>query len=299
LGPTRFFNTHPRIGHDFSAGDYHDLNKCNLFVPDICLRAGFRISIHPIDTTKWHYVDANSYCNNVHRPPNFTAEMADWERIPVKGRSEDREFTWSWKIENWLRRMLSENKDVREELNSALQEEGRCFILAGARARKFRNTPSDCSNVAHSFCKCKPPKAIGHIVIVKEVHDQPSVVPEQRRGEGLQSIRVSTWEARGGGAASRAPAPFQLGGNATDADAVTGFIRLHLFELQPGLDPDTVQGLRDLNIRSQNQNLFGTLDERARSQRLTRTTAGNPREDKRCCHDNWPDDDTFTEGPCT
>jgi len=287
LGSGRFYNTHSRDGRTFSNGNYTGANKCNLFISDICLRAGFRINLHPVDTNAWHYIDANSHCNLAHRAAGNT------DRVALQGRAEDATLTWGWKIENWMRAQAIAS--LQQDLNNALSQEGRCFILAGARARRFIRT--NCSGT-QGFCDCAASlrrNGIGHIVIVKEVLAQPTLAATV--GEGLQRIRVRTMEASGSGATSR-DAIFQVGGAGAAAAAPTGFIRLHLFELHPGGDPDTVQGLRNLNVHSANTNLLHTANESAAQQQLTHMPDGTPRTDHVCCHDQWPTNDSATQGPC-
>ena len=77
------------------------------------------------------------------------------------------------------------------------------------------------------------------------------------------------------------------------AAGATGFIRLHLIELHPGKDPDTVQGLRDLNVRNRGDiNLIGLVNERALPERITHTPAGvplpPPPNPGQCCQDQYP-----------
>ncbi|MGJ3245288.1 MAG: hypothetical protein ACFE0I_04345 [Elainellaceae cyanobacterium] len=289
LGSDRLFNSHSRDGRSYNRGDYAGGNKCNLFVDDICLRAGFRVGVHPVGANRWHYIDANSHTNLVHDQAGAT------DRVAIQGSNEDRNVTWAWKFENWLRGQPA--GDRQRLLNEAMTEEGRCFIVAGARARRFvpRTLPGNVRGVAVCGDSLRR-NGIGHIVIVKEVLAQPNLVAN--RGDGLQRIRVMTMEASGNGAVNR-DLDAQLGGAAGAAAGNNGFIRLHLFELHPGQDPDTLQGLRSLNIRNRNLNLLGTASERAANRRLDRNPDGTPRNDNQCCHDNHPPRDAApTQVPC-
>jgi hypothetical protein len=126
-------------------------------------------------------------------------------------------------------------------------------------------------------------KGIGHIVLVKEVLAEPQL--KAAVGEGFHRIHVQTLEASGAGAESRS-IDAQCGGAAGSAAGGTGFIRLHLFEVQPGGDPDTLQGLRKLNVRRSNDNLLHTADERAPRTRLTHNSDGTTRPAGRCCQDD-------------
>lgn len=277
LGAARFYNDHARGGRRFQAADYTKSNKCNLFTSEIALRAGFRAAIHPTGANGWHYIDANSHANLVHSANGAT------DRVAVMGRGEDAAVTWAWKIENWMRAQAI--VDVQAALNGLMTHEGRCLVLAGARARRFVN--QDCG-VSKGICNCSTalrPNGIGHIVLVREVLDQPTLTPAA--GEGLRRINIRTLEASGSGAGSRT-AVFQTGGAAGAAAGATGFIRLHLFELHPGGDPDTGVGLRNLNLRSENLNLLHTANEAAANRPLDLNPDGTPRNDNRCCHDRWP-----------
>ncbi len=227
LGTDRFFNDHARETRSFNDGNYTGSFKCNLFVCDVCLRAGFRAVIHPVLANRWHYASAGQYANKVH---NLTQQN---DRDALRGTIAGTATPWGWKIEAWVRAIAPEQRQA--SLNRAMWEEGRCLILAGGRA------------AGHS----------GHIVIVTEVHTQPDFLPIAQTGEGLNEIRISTKEARQAGAKGRPDEnstdgpgqPFGLAGTGGAADSTHNFIRLHLFELHPGEDPDTSRGLRNCNVQ--------------------------------------------------
>jgi hypothetical protein len=286
LGTNRFCNSHSRqdgaVTRTFNDGNYGGADKCNLFTSDICLRAGFCAIVHPVGANGWHFHDSNSHTNNIHRLAGADA------RIAATGSAADAARIWAWKIENALRAQAA--ADRQQFLNDAMQEEGRCFILSGARARRFLNHQvvpgvQGIANCATSLRR----NGVGHIVIVEEVRAQPQM--HATGGDGLQSIEVSTWEASGAGADSR-NFNARLGGAAGAAAGGTGFIRLHLFELQPGGDPDTVQGLRSLNVQNAHRNLLGNANEAASSRRMTHTPVGvalpAPPAPGTCCQDNHP-----------
>ena len=288
IGPNRFYNNHSRnvgrgVVRTFNNNNYAGFNKCNLFVADIAIRSGFCACVHPVGAANWHYMDANSYSNNIQR---VVAGAAG--RIGASGSGGDAARTWAWKVENSIRAQPA--ADRRQFLNDKMQQEGRCFILSGARARRFRNHTivpgvngiADCAIALRRI-------GIGHIVIVREVLAQPQLVAAV--GDGLQEINMDTWQASGAGAVNVNYRP-QLGGAAGAAAGAGGFIRLHLFELQPGGDPDTVQGLRSLNVQNVNRNMLGTAGEAAANNRITHTPAGVPLPAPpaagNCCHDNHP-----------
>jgi hypothetical protein len=231
LGMNRFYNDHSRLVNNnrlqFYDANYSGSPKCNLFVSDICIRAGFCALVQPggNQDNHWYFQRAGSYSRHIHlvdapvvpplRPPG---------RLAVTGAADDAVTTWAWKIENDIRAQTNRH----EFLNNLMEKEGRCLIVAGARA-----------------------SGSGHIVLVKEVTAEPSL--NETVGDGLQSIPLSIWHAGTTGGATNIPYTPHLGGTATNVAGSDGFIQLHLFEAQPGGDPDTVQGLRSLNVQNSHQ----------------------------------------------
>lgn len=274
LGPERFYNRHERQGRRFNAGEYHPFNKCNLFVSDICLRAGFRVGVHPVGTQRWHYVDANSYTNLAHAP-GVSAETAKQPRVPLTGAGPVGRAVWGWQVENWLADAPPETRMRR--IDDAITGEGRCLILAGGRKRLFRGTDiEDCAAALRR-------DPIGHIVIVESAAGTVELADATAPARGLAKLDVETLQASGEGAVD----PLwkaRLGGAAGSASDPRGFLRLHLIELHPGRDPDTLQGLADLNVQTVNRNLLGVPDERADPARR-KVVEGQPRM---CCQDNYP-----------
>lgn len=287
LGNNRFFNNHSRsvgggVVRTFNDGNYTGSNKCNLFVADIAIRAGFCACVHPVGAANWHFMDANSHANNIQRIAGAAG------RIAATGAGADAARTWAWKIENDLRAQPAANR--QQYLNDKMQQEGRCYIVAGTRARRFINhtVVPGVSGVADCPTALRR-NGIGHIVIVREVLAQPQLVAAA--GDGFQGVNMDTWQASGAGAV-QVNYNAQLGGAAGAAAGAGGFIRLHLFELQPGGDPDTIQGLRSLNVQNVNRNLLDTANEAAANRRLTHTPTGAPLPPPpaagNCCHDNHP-----------
>ncbi|HEX8774885.1 MAG TPA: hypothetical protein VF735_15030 [Pyrinomonadaceae bacterium] len=289
LTTDRIYNNLTRDGRTVTNSGFADANKCNLFTSDIAVRAGFRVGLHDVDSNTWHYVDANSHANLVHKASGTA------ERVELQGRHTDSARTWGWKIENWMR--AQNITQLQQKLNEAIKEEGRCFIVSGARQRRFVKVKKGCGG-KDGICDCKAAlrkNGIGHIVLVREVLGQPRLAATA--GEGLQSIHVQSLEASSDGAISR-DVTFRLGGKSGSASAAVGFIRLHLFELHPGRDPDTADGLSDLNVRSENLNLLKTNNEAADNEEMTHNMDGTPRTDNKCCHDNYPTNSTPTEVTC-
>ena len=155
---------------------------------------------------------------------------------------------------------------------------------------------ADCSFKTKKNIGSLRPNGIGHIVIIKEFLNQPTLLG--KRGDGLQQIEVMTMEASGSGAVNRVYSAQLIGkaGSAGSAASAGGFIRLHLIELHPGRDPDTQQGLRNLNIRNALRNLLKTPNDRAAKRKLTHNPNGTRRTDNQCCYDNHPAPPT--QGSC-
>jgi hypothetical protein len=300
LGPNIIFNNHSRnIGGNnisFNQHTYRHFNKCNIFVSEISLRSGFKIVVHRTNANRFHYLDANSYANQSQRSQGIN------QYIDLVGRGEDRRSIWGRNLDNWLRSIPT--IQLQTVLNNAMNNEGRCFILACARKRKFieRDLPggtkgiADCGNyssVAGNIGSLRT-WGIGHIVLVKQVLNQPVVryipSPVVNPERGLSNIRISTLEASGKGVVSREFEP-SLNGIAASVDANIGFIRIHLIELQPGDDPDTIRGQRNLNVRELNRNLLDTPNEAAIRKRLTHNPDGSlvaPPAPCENCSDNHP-----------
>lgn len=298
-GPNRRFNND--IGNS-----YKKSWKCNLFVSEICLRAGFKILVHPVNSKtnpkkRLHFHAANSYANHARR--GILSNPTQGDRIVIKGMRDDKEEEWAHALDNWLRTLPPSS--IMQHLNEAMHAEGRCIILACARKRKFRPkleefpTTNDIKPPGEGKYRCRP-IPIGHIAIVEEVVENPSLTFLNADGElldpnfvgpGLESaianIHLKTIEALRGGVGKR-DKTWEVGGDSKDADEATGFIWIQLIELYPGRDPDTHQGLRNLNVYSEHLPWLRRKAERAINRpKLTHDKLGNPLEDK-CCKDQIP-----------
>jgi hypothetical protein len=188
--------------------------KCNLFTFDVALRAGFRVIIHPVGSNLWHYQEPNvvvpligkSYANAGAEPP---------PRVPVRnifgnGKQTD---TLAWNIEGMLRSLGSST--MKDEINRQINDEGRCFVVAGSR-------------VGNS----------GHMVLVESVLDETPTL-DSSAGHGFSYLRMQTRGVTPEGAERR-----EIG---FTHDKTYGYSVIHLFELHPGKDPDTQLGLQDSN----------------------------------------------------
>lgn len=70
-------------------------------------------------------------------------------------------------------------------------------------------------------------------------------------GAGIRELPMDSYEAGStNGAYTRTGDTFELSGVGGNNDTPHNFEYLHLFELEPGLDPDTEQGMEDLNLHA-------------------------------------------------
>ena len=122
-------------------------------------------------------------------------------------------------------------------------------------------------------------QATGHIVIVDSVTSLTQFDPTE--GRGVRRITVQTFEAGTDSGANSRQFTAEVG--------ATDFLRLHLLELHPGGDPDTLQGLRNLNVAKPNTNTTGSTDWRATASfPIDRDPNGNAIAPTQWCHDNHP-----------
>jgi hypothetical protein len=225
----RLYNDHERDGRRFNRAPYNDCRdstgkvvgcwKCNLFVLDIVMRSGFRVPIHPVGSTVWHYVD-----------PQWMAQRVDGvsiqdgndllDRAPLVGKIGNSDATWGFKIEGSLRSGSPTADELRAKLNEATSIEGRCLIVPIDYVIGFS----------------------GHMVIVDRVMNVASVPLDFAGvGHGFNSLAVYVREAGSSGGAKR--------GAALVISAATKMELVHIVELHPGRDPDTPLGLRDCNVQ--------------------------------------------------
>lgn len=308
LGNNRLYNDHERKSktgrklydsrvRQYNRATYAGSDKCNLFVADICLRAGFKACIHPT-VTHWHYMNSNSHANLVYQADKQKdIKKKKDDRIPLHGLAEKdmkekaTETIWGWKIENWIRSFKT-NKDRQNAINKAIQEEGRCFIVAGARGRRFdviNIKDKDSNEIVRGIKDCKAAlnkRMIGHIVIVKDISNKFQL--KKKEGDGFEKIKINSWQATGEGAEEKSFF-FKTGGASTNPSGNKGFIKIHLFELNPGMDPDTLQGLKSLNIVNEHKPILGDISERAKKGKITHDKDDKPLLKKEYCEDNdWP-----------
>lgn len=281
-GEELLFNTLVRRDMPFDRTAYTGSFKCNLFASDMAVRSGFRVAVlHTLEKV-WHYVDANTSANSTHCAGTDTA------RVAIQGVRVDRKKpapTWAWKTERWWQAVPA--ADRRTALHDAMAGEGRCFLLAGAKPRKFakKTVPINAAGVAPCTAALKK-VATGHIMIVRDVTADP--IPHDHVGSGFTKITADTYQAASE-KALRTTSACEVGGAGPNPGSAKGYIRLHLVELAPGGDPDTVQGLADLNVESRPWNLLGTADEAARKVPIVLPNGQPPPNvAPQCCFDNHP-----------
>jgi hypothetical protein len=232
--------------HGYNRGDYFGADKCNIFVSDICLRAGFRVIVVRQPTPTYHYALAKQITDRAHFASTRRGGNGQpIQRAPMMGAGTHSDRILGWGLYYWLRQFAGERRE--EEVNHAIEVEGRCIVLAGARGRNRDNTRY----------------LAGHVVLVKEILDEPKLLDVAE--EGLHSCAATILEASGEptpnspqvdlpGARKRPGAverqrTFVLG---TSPDVVgtrcQGHVRVQLLEVHPGGDPDTAAGLEDLHV---------------------------------------------------
>jgi hypothetical protein len=295
--------THPTAGGTLRyTGDVADDNKCNLFTSEMCVRAGFKVMIFTLDTGNYHYPDASSHANIARRTLQRSAALGD-TRIPIEGMGADRGRRFGYVLTRLFTNSTAATKaSVIAEVTRMMEVEGRAIVVPGAR----RRSPVDETAPFPATCGKRLFKSYGHIVLLEELLDFDLLTPNPDvAAPGLP-----------GGAASKAILRMTLKTSMTHSSSVGGpvggafahenfvpqlvqgapandgnaFIRIHVFEAAPGLDPDLRSGVRDLHVINTNLNTFGLVLERAVKEAHLSATG-------RCCRDGFPGNPT--EVACT
>jgi hypothetical protein len=217
LGTPRHFD---RWTYDKCKDEHGNLTvcyKCNLFVFDVALRAGFRVMVHPIGNSVWHYREPNGVVLKISES-YVNAGSQPLPKLPIrlKVRNAKKTEPLAWNIEGMLRALNS--GEIKTELNRQMTEEGRCFVVAGSRVDNS-----------------------GHMVLVESVSDDDGIYNltlAPSAGHGFSVLSIQTRGATTHGAERRE--------SAFVADS-SNYAAVHLFELHPGKDPDTQVGLQDCN----------------------------------------------------
>lgn len=314
LGPDRFFASGPDAitfrGRQFTLAQFTKDYKCNLFVCEIALRAGFHVPVGETGTNGYHYLDANSISNLAHALQS-DADTTERQKIVTSineqdiGATGNKRRTWGYRLVNLIRAQA--DADRQKFLNDLMNVEGRCIIFAGSRPRKFRNYTFKDSNghdvTGIASCATAIGRGIGHIVLIEEFTAKPIVKPINQTSHvagdpkttAIAQLTITTREAQGVGARKRT-GTFAYNAEApeTKADALANFIWLEPIELVPGGDPQSHQGLRDLFVVSGFKNSVGLAIETApHGKKIDLNPDGTKYTGPtKCCHDLWPTTDS-------
>ncbi len=217
IGSDRFYLSREHTigvlsGRGFFDGPYNE-NKCNLFVSDICLRAGYRVRALIDDNDYVAYYRVGDYANNAIKFVDYRDKEGYAEIRNSNGKLWGRK--WALKFVR-----IDLGSDRTEELNRMMKEEGRCFILL---LHRLDGTS-------------------GHIAIVKLALKDPEEMgrsPLWRKppANGLNKLKAQYYEAVLDGAKDREM-----------YRRIIPYYDLFLVELCPGKDPDTLSGLADLIV---------------------------------------------------
>jgi hypothetical protein len=228
---------------DFRAEGYKDDYKCNLFVEDICIRAGFRVPVWTVNG-KNQYVGATYLAQLGYKVGSRSSPALLVAGSKVWGRK------WDGKIN-----AVSTYKARVDFINKMMDEEGRCFILAKQRNGRL---PGGFAGLGGSA---------GHAAVIKQVLNRSRQVngnelysmqwvrhttSDNQEKLLLQSITVKSYEAwQNGAVAVNSNWFFALWPGMPRDDFEDGDEdidnQLALIELHPGKDPFTDRGLNDLN----------------------------------------------------
>jgi hypothetical protein len=228
-------------------------NKCSTYLVDICLRSGFRSPIMKSvrdGVSRWQGADTGSIVMAV---KNVPAANAGTLREAVMGDGVDSTVTWAWRIDRLLNSILVANAASSQmlilgELNKLMSEQGRCLVVV---YRQNRIEDGDVMTVGHSmvvdrFVDWPFSDSRGRLVNPSYIELSPTL------GNGLKSFKLYTRMA--GTESGATDINHSQAGGDTDTADLKKYI--YLFELHPGGDPGTEEGLEDLNVQIKNQDLM-------------------------------------------
>jgi hypothetical protein len=280
-----------------------DESKCNVFVGDIAIRAGFKSPVHHLDVPVWHYLNANSYANLGQMAQVHAGQPVTPAPIPITGTApkDDKDPPWAMTYGQMVTAGMTP-----DQINTLVKQDGRCVIVAMMRGRRFATDKN--GHVTAASCSAALKKTnSGHIVFVREVtastpgHPNPSLVapvdpaftvPPFVNPRVINTMQLTSAGAFSDGADDKHtkwnPA---LGGRAGKNDSSLAGVRIQLIELRPGGDPDTTQGLATLNVRQTDRTKLDTADEAAGVRRRPAGPASP------CCFDAFPSGG-ITEAAC-
>ncbi len=230
---------------NFRREGYKDAHKCNMFVEDICIRSGFRVPV-------WDVNGNNQYVN-----ATYLAQRG------LKVGTPKNPFTLKTGQKPWGRKwdlnIISANatfKECVDFINKMMDAEGRCFILAKQRNGRLPGGYDGLVGSAGHVAVIKQVlgKALEHNgVVFRSLQWEEKMMTNNKKELLLQSVKVKSYEAWGGGAVENETWFFALWPNGPrvidgeDVDDESANNQLALIELCPGKDPFTTVGWNDLN----------------------------------------------------
>ena len=194
-------------------GDVRGCWKCNLFVFDVALRAGFRVMLGEVGANLWHYQAPSGIAPQISTLRMF-ANGELLAKVPLETRIGIAALRVAWNIEGRLREVGSAG--VMDEINRQIDQEGRCFAVVTA---------------PHG-------SGSGHMVLVERIIESSwgKAVLTELPDHGFVSLYLIARGAGPYGAQRHNYLPTE-----------NTYSLIHLIELHPGQDPDTPRGLRDCN----------------------------------------------------
>jgi hypothetical protein len=286
-------------------GDLAGKVKCNVFVGDLCVRAGFKTFIHEIDIRdanhvhlrfSWHTIDAGSFCNLARTAIDNSATL-QLTAVQMTGiDAGNHAGQWGAARTRMLTSVPPADAAAKQAaiaaVNRLISEEGRVIIVAGARRRKG---PANPLPNAQACTGGQFAARSGHIVFMESLQDFTTVATNDPGGQGLpangqtvNSVTINSAQAQStgrnaqspGGARAHLPYTFQLNGIANVAGDGHDFVRIHILEANPGGDPDLLHGLQDLHLQQRNVANLSTALDRARPAHIQNSN--------QCCQDRFP-----------
>jgi hypothetical protein len=308
---------HPDDEHEFNVTSFNGNYKCNVFVYDLALRAGFRTLV--VDQGAgplFHYQNSNSTADALHEIDAYDDDGVLSQIAAYRGDQSDDDMRRRamTKLEGLL--LSTDPDDRQDELTDRFETEGRCVVLVGYRGNV--NDPSDgTGHIVHvtdvtgdpvleaDLAGSGPidialeggspvagrtaefvatdadgggPIAGGAVTVngqdegttaddgtfevtlpdpddntftVEVTSGTDTGTREWTVGSGIRELPMDSYEAGStNGAYTRTGDTFRILGTGGTNNTPHNFTYLHLLELEPGLDPDTEQGMEDLNLHA-------------------------------------------------
>jgi hypothetical protein len=284
-------------------GNLAGSTKCNVFVGDLCVRAGFRTLMHEIRTSNgygWHTIDAGSFTNHGRTAIGGSATL-QLAAVPMTG-VDDSQHNKEWGLART--RMLTNvplnnaaaKQAAIDAVNKLIAEEGRVLIVAGVRRRV--GPTSVASTGACPQADFKP--QAGHIVFMESLTDFTLAATNDPGGQNapglpasgqtITTLQILSAQAGStvntaspqnlGGAFTHLDYTFQLHGSAPVASTGRDFVRIHILEVSAGGDPDLLHTQQDLHLQRENLASLPTALDRAHPAQIPGSG--------QCCQDRFP-----------